>query len=190
MKTGLHSRAVLTALSLALLLPARAAEAPAGLVDLGPLSPPAGGGQFVEVHLRGNLLAMAARLVAREEPELAEMLRGIQAVRVHVVGLDDSNRTEVQSRIARFRQDLADRGWERIVTAQTPGEDVAIFLKTRGDEAIEGVAVTVLEGDREAVCVNVAGDLRPDKLAELGEKLGIQPLHDAGLKLRKKPDAH
>lgn len=185
MKTGLPSRAALAALSLALLLPARAAETPAGLVDIGSLSPPAGGGQFVEVNLRGDLLAMAARVVAREEPELAEMIRGIRAVRVHVVSLDDSNRREVKDRIARFRQDLADRGWERIVTAQAPGEDVAIFLKTRGDEALEGVAVTVLEGDREAVCVNVAGDLRPDKLAELGEKLGLQPLHHAGLKLRK-----
>lgn len=185
MKTGLQYRAALAAFSLALLLPARAAEAPAGLVDLGPLSPPAGGGQYVEVNLRGNLLAMAARVVGREEPELAEMIRGIQAVRVHVVGLDDSNRTEVKRRIARFRKDLSDQGWERIVTAQTPGEDVAVFLKTRGDEAIEGVAVTVLEGDREAVCVNVAGDLRPDKLAELGEKLGIRPLHHVGLKRRK-----
>lgn len=185
MKTGLHSRAALAALSLALLLPARAAEAPAGLVDLGPLSPPAGTGPYVEVNLRGHLLAMAARLVAREEPDLAEMIRGIQAVRVHVVGLDDSNRTEVKRRIARCRQDLADQGWERIVTAQTPGEEVAVFLKTRGDEAIEGVAVTVLEGDREAVCVNMAGDLRPEKIAELGEKLGIRPLHHVGFKLHK-----
>ncbi len=185
MKRHLLCRAALAALLFTSIHAPRAADIPAGAVDLGPLTPPAAGGQWVEVNVRSNLLAMAARLVAREEPDLAEMIRGIQAVRVHVVGLDDANRAAVKQQVLDVRQKLTGReGWEPVVTVREAEQDVAVFLKLRGDEAVEGLVVTVLEGDREAILVNVAGDVRPDKLAELGEKLGLHPLKEAGRKLR------
>lgn len=173
--------AALAALSLTCL----AADAPAGAFDFGKFAPPADGGQFVEVNIQGNLLSMAARIVAREEPDIAEIIRGIHGIRVNVLGLDDGNRAEVKQRMARIRTELAAQGWERIVTAQERGSDVGVFVKTRGDEAVEGVTVTVMEGDKEAVFVNVVGDIRPDKLAEIGERLGIQPLKEAGLRIPK-----
>jgi hypothetical protein len=163
----------------------QAADAPAGAVDFGKFNPPGDGGEFVEVNIKGNLLAMAARLIAREEPDIAELVRGIQGIRVNVVGLDASNRGDIKQRMERIRSELTAQGWDRIVTAQTGKEDVGVYLKTRGDEAVEGVTVTVLEGDQQAVFVNVIGDIRPEKLAELGERLGIEPLKEAGLKVKK-----
>jgi virulence-associated protein VapD len=162
-----------------------AADPPAGTFDFGSFTPPAAGGEYVEVNLRGNLLAMAARLIAREEPDVAELVRGIQGVRVNVVSLDDQNRAEIQQRLGDIRRQLTAQGWDRVVTAQTGSEDVGVYLRTRGDEAVEGVAVTVIEGNRQAVFVNVVGDIRPEKLAELGERLGIEPLKEAGLKVKR-----
>lgn len=186
MKLHVTTAAALAALAIHLSSPARGAEGPTGPVDLGPLALPSGGGQYVEINVRGPLLAMAARVVAREEPDLAEMLRGIQSVRVNVVGLDDANRAAVTRQFEAFRQKLAaTEGWERVVTVREPGQDVAVFLKLRGEEAVEGLVVTVLEGDREAVFVNVVGEVRPDKLAEIGEKLGIEPLKHVGRKLHQ-----
>lgn len=185
MKLHLPTQAALAALLFTCAQATRAADTPAGVVDLGPLTPPAAGGPWVEVNLRGNLLAMAARLVAREEPDLAEMIRGLQAVRVHVVGLDDANRAAVTQQLEAVRQKLSSlEGWEQVVTVRESDQNVAVFLKLRGDEAVEGLVVTVLEGDREAIFVNLAGDVHPDKVAELGEKLGLHPLKEAGLKLR------
>ena len=43
-------------------------------------------------------------------------------------------------------------------------------------EAVEGIAVTVLSGDGEAVFVNIVGDIRPQQIAEVGERLNIDPL--------------
>ena len=40
---------------------------PAGYVDFGKFSPPASGGEFVEVHIKSNLISMAARLVEKSE---------------------------------------------------------------------------------------------------------------------------
>ena len=49
-------------------------------------------------------------------------------------------------------------------------------IDCNGSEAVEGLVVTVLEGKRQAVLVNVVGDIRPEKLALIGERFHIEPL--------------
>lgn len=137
---------------------------------------PADGAQFVEVNIDSNLISMAARLVKASEPEVAEVLGGLKKVRVNVLGLTDENREEVLGRIRAIRSELSERGWQKIVTARQENEDVGIFVKLRGDEAIEGVVVTAVEGDKEAVVVNVTGNIEPEKLAMIGERFDIEPL--------------
>ena len=67
-----------------------------------------------------------------------------------------------------------------MVKVQESTQDVAIFVKHRGDEAIEGVVITILEDSKQAVFINVVGDIRPEKIALIGERLGIEPLQRAG----------
>lgn len=159
---------------------------PVGQIDFGTL-PSAEGAEYVEVNIRNNLIAMAARLAEKEEPDVANMLRGIQQVRVNVVGLTDSNRSEVQKRIKAIKAQLDAAGWERVVVAQKDKADVGVFMKTRGDEAVEGLAVTVLNDDKQAVLVNVVGDIRPEKLAQLGERFDVEPLKKLGLESKPRP---
>jgi Domain of unknown function (DUF4252) len=163
----------------ALAVPVRAAQHVEGRVDFGPFTPP-GNGEFVEVNLSTELIAMAARLTSKEEPEVTDLLKGVEAVRVNVIGLDDRNRAETQARVRTIRGQLEAKGWERIVTAKDKDQDVVIYLKTRGQEAVSGLAVTVLDGERQVVLVNIIGDIRPEKLALLGEKLDIDPLRKLG----------
>ena len=59
------------------------------------------------------------------------------------------------------------------------GEDVGVFTKTRGGDALAGLAVTVTDG-KDVVLVNIVGDIRPDQIAALGESLNIKPLKDIG----------
>ncbi len=63
----------------------------------------------------------------------------------------------------------------RIVTSIQGDDDVAVFLKMTGSEAIAGVAVTVIQGD-QVVLVNIIGDIRPEKLSLIGERFNIEPL--------------
>jgi hypothetical protein len=167
-----------------LCLAAQAERLPAGAVDFGAFTPSADG-EFVEVQIRSNLISMVAKLAEKQEPQVAEMLRNIQLVRVNVIGLDDKNRSEVQARIKEVRAKLDKDGWERIVTAQKKDEDVGVYVKTRGNEAVEGVVVSVLSGTREAVLVNVIGNLKPEQIAELGERFDIDPLKRAGEAIKK-----
>src|SRR5262245_37315712 len=147
-----------------------------GRIDFGKFTRSASGREFVEVQVNRNLIAMAAGLVQKSEPEVADLLRGLQLIRVNVIGLDDQNRADVEQRVKTIREELDAKAWERIVNVQQKNEDVGIYIKTRGGEAVEGLVITVLDAKGEAVLVNIVGDIKPEKLAVIGERLNIDPL--------------
>jgi len=167
--------ALLAALVCAVPLRAETKSTSLGHVDFGEFTAP-DEGQFVEVHIQKSLINMVARLAEKDEPEVAKILRGLEAVRVNVIGVNDDNRAELKRRIRSVRSQLMEKGWESVATVQDKKEEIGVFVKLKGEEAVEGIAVTVLSGDEEAVFVNIVGNIRPDQIAELGERLHIDPL--------------
>jgi len=159
----------------ALLTSALAATPDAGYVDFGKFTPTSGG-EFVEVNVTSNIVMMVSNLAKKDAPEIAEILKGLKGVHVHVLGLNEENRADMRKRVDAVRAQLDKSGWERVVTVMKDQDDVGVFMKTRGPEAVEGVVVTVLEGKGQAVFVNVVGDIRPEKLATIGERFNIEPL--------------
>ena len=147
-----------------------------GQADFGSFTAPSGGGEFVEVNVPGGLISLAARFVEKQEPDVAKLLNGIKQVRVNVIGLDDTNREDMSKRAQKVRTDLSKQGWEKIVTAQKQEQDVSVYLKMDEGGGIQGVTVVVIDGSKHAVFANVVGDIRPEQLAMLGEKLNIEPL--------------
>ena len=168
--------------TLSLCLTTHADAGSPGLVDFGKFTPPGKGNEFVEVHVKSNLLIFAAQLVEKEQPDAAKLLRNVQLVQVYVVGLTEENREEMLKRIQKIRQDLDGRGWERNVNVQgQDGEDVGVYTQTRGGgETLAGVAITVVDS-KHVVLVNVVGDIRPEQIAALGESLNINPLKEIGV---------
>lgn len=160
------------------------AAAEPGFVDFGKFTQTAGG-DFVEVNVKSNLIAMAVNLAKQSQPEVAEVLAGLKQVRVNVLGLTPENQEGIRKRVADIRTELDNAGWERVVSVAQKGQDVGVFVKMRSAEAVEGLVVTVLEGKRQAVLVNIVGDIRPDKLAVVGERFNIEPLKKLGLKPAK-----
>ena len=162
-----------------------AQEKSAGFVDFGKLPGSNSGKEFVEVSVGRALFVISAKLFEKSEPEVASLLRGLQLVQVNVVGLAEDNCAEMKEHVRKLRSDLAGKGWDRVVTAQSGKEDVAIYVKTKGEEAIEGLAITVLDGDKEAVLINIVGNIKPEQVAMLGEKMNVDPLKKFG-QARKK----
>jgi len=157
---------------------------PPGQVDFGKFSP-SSGGEFVEVNLSSSLISLAAKFVEKSEPEVARLLNSVHLVRVNVVGMDEDNRADLEKRAQKIRRELDSKGWERIVTAQKQGQDVGVYLKTQGKDTVQGIVVMVMEGKGEAVFVNIVGNIKPEQLALLGDKLHIDPLKKAGGALEK-----
>ena len=157
-----------------------AQETPPGHVEFGKFMPPSSGGEFVEINVSKALINMATKLVEKDEPEIANVLKNLISVRVNVVGIDDKNRSELERRASKVRQDLEKKGWEKVVTAQKQNEDVNIFVKTAGGESVQGVAIVVIESGGQAVFVNVVGDIKPEQLVTVGERFNIDPLKKLG----------
>lgn len=138
--------------------------------------PAAHGGDLVEIDLDEGLLSLASHFVGAAEKETADVLRGLKHVNVHVISLDDANRGEVVQRIQAARDGLTKDGWRRLVTVRQGGDqDVMVFAQTEMD-AINGVAVTIVDGRNQAVVVNVTGSIKPEQIAALGKRFDIEPL--------------
>lgn len=184
MKPILRPACTLAIASLLFTASLRAADAPAGLVSFGKFTKPTNG-ELVEINLTSDMISMAMQLAGKGQPDFTEALSGLHSISVNVVGLDDQNRDEVTARMKSVRSQLDAGGWQPVVKVQEKKEDVGIYLKTRGSEAIEGVVITVLEGRKQAVFINVAGNLRMDKLSALGDKLNIKELKKVAEQIMK-----
>ncbi len=170
----------LSLLAAGLLLSSRvsAADTAAGYFDIGSFTAPAKG-EYVEVNIQPSLLSFVARLAAKEDPEAAELIRGLKCVRVNVVKLDDTNRANTTERIAALREKLNAEGWQKTVTVRESGDkSVDVHVKMGSQDEIEGLVVTVIDSGKEAVVVNVVGSIKPEQLAQLGEHFDIKGLRD------------
>ena len=163
-----------------------AADTPPGYIDFGKFTPSASGGEFVEVNVKNNLMSMVAKLAEKQEPQIAEIIRGLQAIRVNVIAIKDDNRKEILDRVENIREQLDKAGWEQLVTVQSGKDNVRVSMKTKGDEVVEGIVVTVIGGDKEAVFVNVVGNIKPDKIAMIAEKFNIEPLKKAAEAIKER----
>jgi hypothetical protein len=191
MKTLIRSSLAAATLSLALVTVTSASEIETGAIDIGQLMP-AAKGQFVEINLSPAMLKFAARIAARQEPETAELIRNLKSIRVNVVGLDDSNRSATIEKIEGVRRKLETQGWTKMVTVRekNDGDNVDIHVMQRGEEAIDGLVVTVLDKKGEAVFVNIVGNINADQIAQIAEKFDLEPLRKVHLKIegRKKKE--
>ena len=152
------------------------AELMPGEVDFGPLSPSKSGGEFVEVNVPSNLIALAARFVEKEDKEVAQLLNGLKLVHVTVIGVDEGNRSDLEKRVKKVQADLQGKGWQRIVTARKESQEAGVYLAMDPKGAIQGLAVAAIEPHKGAVFVNVVGDIKPEQLSQLGDRLHIDPL--------------
>ena len=175
MKSSLRLALAPAAFAIAIASGSFAAES--GYVDFGKLVGPEKG-EFVDITLGKGVLKFASFVAKCKNAEAAKLISGLSRIRVNVVGLDDSNRTQTTERMTAIRKDLVRDGWEQIVAVRGKRqEDVAIFVKQRDGESIDGVVVTVMDDrKKEAVFVNVVGHIKAEQLALLGEHLDIAQL--------------
>ncbi len=183
MKPTFRSSFAVAALACAAAAASFAGETPAdittaeGYVDFGQLVP-AAEGKFVEVNLSPGLLKFAALCVSKEEPQASELISSLRRVRVNVVELNDANREKTIERVQAVRQQLVAAGWTTLanVREQPKGDDVQVFARMRGEEAITGLAVTVISDNREVVLVNIVGEIKAEQIATLAARFHIDPL--------------
>jgi len=158
----------------------------AGSVDANQFVPENIEGGRITVELKGALLNIATRIAAHQEPEAAALLGSLREIRVNVIDLNKNKAEEVTQHFQAGRKHLEGSGWARVVSVQENGDDVAIHAKTRGEDSVEGLCISILGADKQAVFVNLVGDLRPEQLAKLGGRLDLPGIQKAADALEKK----
>jgi hypothetical protein len=132
-----------------------------------------------------SLISLATRFLEKDQPDIAKVLKGLQLVHVNVVGVDDQNRSDVETRVQSVRKELESKGWERIVKVQEKDQDVGVYLKSQNKDTVQGLVVVVVDGGKQAVFVNVVGDIKPEQLSMLGDALHLDPLKKIGHQVEK-----
>ncbi len=113
----------------------------------------------VEVNLRGSLLRLAVEATRDSEPEVAELVNGLNSVTVRIYELDTA-RGDLTSRISDIGNAFEDSGWFTFVRVrgdEDDPEDVWVYVREDGD-LFGGMAVMSLDHeDGEAIFVVIDG---------------------------------
>lgn len=129
--------------------------------------------RVISLSIGPALLNFAANYVD-DDPEAQSLLRSLDGVRVRVYEVN-GDAAKVAARMQRMSDQLQADGWEPVMLIQQEDEQAHMLLRVEGDQ-IRGMTVLMLDGEDEAVIVNLMGEILPDQFSEVMVALEV----DAG----------
>ena len=147
----------------------RSSEGYADLDSLGMLDTD----RVISLSIGPTLLHFAAKYVD-DDPEVRELLRSLDGVRVRVYEVD-GDAQNVAVRMDSMSTNLQQDGWEPVMLVREQDQQVHMLMRMVDGE-IRGMTVLVLDGDSEAVIVNLMGEIQPDQFSDVMVALDV----DAG----------
>lgn len=110
------------------------------------------------------LLRFAASHV-EDDPEVRDLLRGLDGVRIRIYEID-GDATRVASRMESMSRKLQKGGWEQVMLVRSDDEQAHMLMKV-ADERICGMTVLVSDGDSEAIVINLMGEINPRQFGDV-----------------------
>ncbi len=124
----------------------------------------------VQVDLNAPLLAFVSAAVKTADVEGAEVISGLDGVRVRVYQkLNDTKAVSAFVEDASKRLERA--GWLRTVYVADDDSRVRIYVRIK-DNRMSGMTVMVVD-DKEAVFMNISGTIDPEQLGRLARTVGV-----------------
>lgn len=130
--------------------------------------------RVISLSIGPTLLGFAARHIDDDEPEVRELLRSLDGVRIRIYEVD-GDATRVAGRMDRMSRDLQQDGWEPIMLVRQEDEQAHMLVRIV-DGRMCGMTVLVLDGESEAVVVNLMGTFEPEQFGQMMAALDV----DAG----------
>lgn len=144
----------------------RSSEGYADLDSLGMLDTD----RVIALSIGPTLLRFAASHID-DDPEVRDLLRSLDGVRVRIYEVD-GNAERVAGRMANMAVNLQEDGWEPVMKIQQQDEQVHMLMRTVNGR-ICGMTVLVMDGMDEAVIVNLMGDIRPEQFSDVMVALDV-----------------
>lgn len=126
--------------------------------------------RVITLSIGPALLRFAASHVD-DDPEVKELLKGLDGVRIRIYEID-GDPGKVASRINHMSNRLQDDGWEPVMLIREENEATHMLLRTVGGE-ICGMTVLVTDGETEAVVVNLMGEINPRQFGDVMVALDV-----------------
>jgi len=141
-----------------------------GYVDFGSLASVYGEPK-VEINIGPSMLGFVGALSKHDDPETAELLKGLKGVRVLVYKVGDDP-SAANTRIDDIAAKLKTSDWEQIVKVNDDGERAKIFVKM-GATTMDGLIVLATDDDDEAVFVNILGRIDPENISKVTQAFHV-----------------
>lgn len=129
--------------------------------------------RVISLSLGPAVLHFAASFID-DDPELRDLLRSLDGVRVRVYEVN-GDASKVAGRIQHMSSKMQEDGWQPVMLVRQENEQTHMLMRMVGDE-IRGMTVLVLDGESEAVIVNLMGDIKPEQFGGVMVALDV----DAG----------
>ena len=129
-----------------------------------------------EIIVENKLLRMVGRIVKNKDPELKDMMDNLKLIKAISFKTEESSFKDLSSNVQKISKKLDGMGWDRIVKSKAKDRITYVYIKTKGDEDILGLAVMNVEEDGESSFVNVVGKINLDAIGRLGDRFDIPAL--------------
>lgn len=127
--------------------------------------------RVMSLSLGPTVLRFAASHIDDDEPEVRDLLRSLDGVRIRVYEVD-GDATRVAGRMERMSTKLRADGWEPVMLVRQEDETAFMLLRMDGQKIL-GMTVMVMDKESEAVIVNLMGDIRPGMFGDVMVALDV-----------------
>ena len=126
--------------------------------------------RVISLSIGPTLLHFAARYMD-DEPELRDLLRSLDGVRIRIYEID-GDASRVAQRIFKMSEHLQKDGWAPVLLVREQNEEVHMLLRMVNHH-ISGMTVLVSDGESEAVIINLMGEVRPEQFGDVMVALDV-----------------
>ena len=126
----------------------------------------------VRVNVGGFLLSLMSK-AAKNDPEAAAVLEGLEGVRINVYSTEGAVAPAIDE-LQNAKNLLLSQNWEPIVQVNEDGENAQVFIKA-DREGVQGVTVMAVD-EEAAVFVNILGLVDPKHLGTIMDQFDVDLL--------------
>ena len=126
----------------------------------------------VRVNVGGFLLSLMSK-AAKNDPEAAAVLEGLEGVRINVYSTGGEVAPSIDQ-LQNAKNMLSNQNWEPIIQVNEDRQNVQVFIKANG-EGVQGLTVMAVDAD-DAVFVNILGSIDPENLGAIMDQFDVDLL--------------